>query len=442
MSLAVLLTTVVHALVYAGILLIILFRCIGVAQHPRFCFWFTAVSKFVLECLMGGIESMPAYVSSQQLPVLDSLLQAMSTLIFLVIVGVFGRGYLPRNFIKVTCYLYQINLVLIPFTYLAYRLTLPYPEDSWQYLLASICINLIAFAEVLAVSRLVNGWLDRLLRRISDRLCLIFFVLACLVYLGKELLMLRESGYVIIGSSAGILGGYFLGSILLLSLVLIVVLLFYGMKDYHRFHRIHRLENRMMLDYYTNVSGLYLGVRQLRHDLSNHLAAGGGQGAYRTALEHASETILERVSHQTGWQCIDTELLSSWEKDEIYHYMMDVLEAHGLPAEALEIRTGAGQEGVLSCVIHGADTQLGPDRQTGNLESRQFEPYGQTGEGLQPGNPGCTRGRGRARRKTMRLRRLRRNPMYGVIRTLAAHHGGTATWKKSGEDFALEIRLG
>ena len=32
--------------------------------------------------------------------------------------------------------------------------------------------------------------------------------------------------------------------------------------------------------------------------------------------------------------------------------------------------------------------------------------------------------------------------MYGVIRTLAAHHGGTATWKKSGEDFALEIRLG
>ena len=52
MSLAVLLTTVVHALVYAGFLLIILFRCIGVAQHPRFCFWFTAVSKFVLECLM------------------------------------------------------------------------------------------------------------------------------------------------------------------------------------------------------------------------------------------------------------------------------------------------------------------------------------------------------------------------------------------------------
>lgn len=267
-------------------------------------------------------------------------------------------------------------------------------------------------------------------------------MLACLVYLGKELLMLRESGYVIIGSSAGILGGYFLGSILLLSLVLIVVLLFYGMKDYHRFHRIHRLENRMMLDYYTNVSGLYLAVRQLRHDLSNHLAAGGGQGAYRTALEHASETILERVSHQTGWQCIDTELLSSREKYEIYYYMMDVLEAHGLPAEALEIRTGAGQEGVLSCVIHGADTQLGPDRQTGNLESRQFEPYGQTGEGLQPGNPGCTRGRGRARWKTMRLRRLRRNPMYGVIRTLAAHHGGTATWKKSGEDFALEIRLG
>lgn len=121
---------------------------------------------------------------------------------------------------------------------------------------------------------------------------------------------------------------------------------------------------------------------------------------------------------------------------------MEVLEAHGLPAEDLEIRTGAGQEGVLSCVIHGADTQLGPDRQPGNLESRQFEPYGQTGEGLQPGNPGCTRGRGRARRKTMRLRRLRRNPMYGVIRTLAAHHGGTATWKKSGEDFALEIRLG
>ena len=401
MSLAVFVTTVVHALVYACILLIILFRCIGVVQHPRFCFWFTALSKFVLECLIGGIESMPAYMSSQQLHILDSLMQATSTLIFLVIVSVFGRGYLPRNFIKVTFYLYQLNLVLISFAYLAYRLTLPYEDDSWQFALTGICINLMSVAEVFAVSRLANGWLDRLLQRISDTLCMVFFILACLVYLCKELLMLRENGYVIAGSSVGILSWYCLGSILLLSLALIAILLFYGIGDYHRMQRICRQENRMMLDYYNNVSDLYQGVRKLRHDLSNHLAAGGGRGAYHDAMKNVSDQILARASNQTAWQCIDTELLSSREKYEIYNYVRDVMEDHGLQEEALEVLSEQGREDVLFLVIHG-----------------------------------------RTCRKKLRLWRLRCHSMYGVIRTLASHHGGTAAWKKSGEDFALEIRLG
>ena len=100
---------------------------------------------------------------------------------------------------------------------------------------------------------------------------------------------------------------YNLDGMLLLLLALIVVLLFSYTVQTHRQHRIHRLENRIMLDYYTNVSDLYQGVRQLKHDISNHLAAGGGQDRYRDDMEEICDRIEARVARQTAWQRIDVE---------------------------------------------------------------------------------------------------------------------------------------
>lgn len=310
MSVMILTSVIAHALAYACILLIILFRCIGVIHRPQFCFWFVALYKFVFECLKGVVEAMPAYESMPQLQVADSLLQATDTVIFLVVVGVMGRGYLPRNFIKITFFLYQLNLALIPFSYMAYRLTLPYAEDSWQNALVTIGMNLISVAEVALISRLLSGWLDRLLQRISDTLCLIFLVLASVIYMVKEVLFLVRSTSDAGDALASPLQEfllYNLDGMLLLLLALIVVLLFSYTVQTHRQHRIHRLENRIMLDYYTNVSDLYQGVRQLKHDISNHLAAGGGQDRYRDDMEEICDRIEARVARQTAWQRIDVE---------------------------------------------------------------------------------------------------------------------------------------
>lgn len=417
MSVMLLIPAVVHALVYACILLIILFRCIGVVRRPQFCFWFVAIYKFVFECLKGILEGLPAYETMPQLQAVDSILQATDTVIFLVVVSVMGRGYLPRNFIKITFFLYQLNLVLIPFSYVAYRLMLPYSEDSWQNALVTIAMNLISVAEVVLVSRLLSGWLDRLLQRISDTLCLIFFILACLVYLGKELWMLWGNIYLIAGSSVGVLGWYFLSSILLLSLALIAVLLFYGMADYRRFYRIQKLESQMMLDYYTSVSSLYQGVRQLKHDISNHLAAGGGENRYRDSMSAICDRIEARVARQTAWQQIAVEQLSAREKYELYQYVVDTAARCGFSEDALELRIAAKDTAqVLSFVLRGA-----------------------AGPGLASD---AATGREHTGRRKISMRRLRRKQMYPVIRTLAAYHGGAAQWKRDGADFVLEIRLG
>lgn len=241
----------------------------------------------------------------------------------------------------------------------------------------------------------------------------------------------------------------------------------------------------MLLDYYNNVSSLHSSIRSMRHDLSNHLAALSFMSMGESAADPDRQTLMStsgvageseetggctppvdprrcaeasrRASCGAGALCapddpgrfatgvpgdafcgystpvipgdsndsrdaylrslldacseIETDRLSSREKYEIYHYIMTVIDKHRIPASALSISVGAyGSVTEIAFSIH-SDTGTAPSENSNK------------------------------RRKPLHLLLLRHDMMFRLIKILAASHGGSATWKKTGGVFTLSLTI-
>lgn len=241
----------------------------------------------------------------------------------------------------------------------------------------------------------------------------------------------------------------------------------------------------MLLDYYNNVSSLHSSIRSMRHDLSNHLAALSFMSMGESAADPDRQTLMSTSgvageSEETGgctppvdprrcaeashralcgagalcapddpgrfatgvpgdafcgystpvipgdsndsrdaylrslldaWQQIETDRLSSREKYEIYHYIMTVIDKHRIPASALSISVGAyGSVTEIAFSIR-SDTGTAPSENSNK------------------------------RRKPLHLLLLRHDMMFRLIKIIAASHGGSATWKKTGGVFTLSLTI-
>ena len=241
----------------------------------------------------------------------------------------------------------------------------------------------------------------------------------------------------------------------------------------------------MLLDYYNNVSSLHSSIRSMRHDLSNHLAALSFMSMGESAADPDRQTLMSTSgvageSEETGGctppvdprRCaeasrralcgagalcapddpgrfatgvpgdafcgystpvipgdsndsryaylrslldacseIETDRLSNREKYEIYHYIMTVMDKHRIPASALSISVGAyGSVTEIAFSIRSA-TMAAPSENSNQ------------------------------RRKPLHLLLLRHDMMFRLIKIIAASHGGSATWKKTGGVFTLSLTI-
>lgn len=108
---------------------------------------------------------------------------------------------------------------------------------------------------------------------------------------------------------------------------------------------------------------------------------------------------------------IETDRLSSREKYEIYHYIMTVTDKHRIPASALSISVGAyGSVTEIAFSIR-SDTGTAPSENSNK------------------------------RRKPLHLLLLRHDMMFRLIKIIAASHGGSATWEKTGGVFTLSLTI-
>ena len=149
--------------------------------------------------------------------------------------------------------------------------------------------------------------------------------------------------------------------------------------------------------------------------------------AYRRSLLDACSEIDRQIAAQTAWSRIDTDILSSREKYEIYHYVTTVMQKHRIPVSALCITTETG-DGSLEITLKIS---------TGN----NIEPLELAMRASDPASPAAATAANTLRQKALRLPLLRHGTMFRLIKLIAQSHGGDAVWKKYGDGYALVVRI-
>ena len=500
-------SVILRAMIFTCIQLFFVFKCVGVKEHRKLCFWLIVIYTMIFDSANYTIEILPLYQTSSMLQAAHMMIHAVNTFILFTIVGVFGNGYLPRNYILAEIYYDLLSTVpIMPMFIVAellQRRFLPpgteiYTDYPAGCVISVICM-FIGLLQVPAFYYLFGKKVNDLLRRIPDNVCLFIFLASFVGFVTKQILLLKTNKYYIdnpVTLSYFKTATFDCNCALILSTVIVIMLLVFTAFQSRRLQYIQSLENRMLLDYYTNASSLHSGIRSLRHDLSNHLAAlsfmenaadpcrqalmstsggsdvsgtsgtggpaaaevsGGTQppddpgAAYRASLLGICDSISTQMRRQTAWQQIETDRLSSREKYEIYHYIMTVIDKHRIPASALSISVGAyGSVTEIAFSIR-SDTMAAP------AEAIPIEPgarsaitdAGSTENGAGPAAAGTGLSQTCAepsensnkRRKPLHLLLLRRDMMFRLIKIIAASHGGSATWKKTGGVFTLSLTI-
>ena len=391
--------------IFCCIQLFLVFKCIGVSSHRKKVFWLIIIYTIIFKAVEIGLELVPEYHTTLTIQITHSLVHAFNTFILLTIIGIYGEGYFPRNFIKTTFY-YDF-LSTLPCTptailtkWLGDRFLPPNPGEYCNY--PAGCIILLALwmsflLTIMAVYYLFGKKLNWLFSKIPDWICLAYFLLSFVAYISRLFILLSSNNYMINrGTDANFWNNYIWDfSYALLTIILLITILL-ARAAFHRkqLQRLQILESTMLLDYYQNVSMLHGSIRSLRHDLSNHLAV--PEEGYRESLLRICKEIDGQIHRQLAWQTLDVPQLSSREKYEIYQYVQQLLQKKKLPTEALCITT---EENQLSLAI---DTT-----------------------GRRPLHPAL----------------LRSSSYFRMLQTILKQHNGTATWHKGENSCTLHLHF-
>ena len=426
---------IVSGSAHTGLQLFFLFKCVGVKEerYRRLAFWLVLIYSLIFYFTEDIIGYLPGFQSSLPLQTAHSLIHAVNTFILLAVVGIFGIGYLPRNFLKTEVY-YDV-LTVIPFLpmYLASkilkRIFLPpglseYAAYPAFYVINSVC-TVIGLLQAIAVYYIFGRKIDRLLQKVPDKICLTFFVLTFIIYVSRQTIMLKTNTYCFIHNTSLEFTDSctFLCNIgLIHTIVLVIIMLFFTILHHQRLQQLQSIESNMLFDYYTNISTLYSSIRSLRHDLSNHLAVlsfmqnsassaphVATADSYRTSLLNICDEINHKMQQQISWQQIQTSLLSAREKYEIYHYMTTIMKKHRLLEHALCISAAA--------CGNNTEIQLAIDVGTGSDVEQTSRP------------------------KPLHLLMLRHGIDFYMVKTIAQIHNGHADWKRDGSTFILSLTL-
>ena len=300
---------------YVFLQLFVCLKCVGITTNKKRAFGIILIATLVLEIIKCWLQAQPGYADTLLLQALYSIVHALSTFIILTVIGIYGEGYLPRNFIKTTFYYdFLTTLPCTPTAFLTKWLgdlfLPPNPGEYCNY--PAGCIILLGLwmsflLTIMAVYYLFGKKLNWLFSRIPDWICLAYFLLSFIAYVVRQVILLSNNNYLVNrGTDANFWHNY-------------VWDFSYARAAFHR-KQLQRI---------------------LRHDLSNHLAV--PEEGYRQSLMGICNEIDGQIHRQLAWQTLDVPQLSSREKYEIYQYVQQLLQKKKLPPDALCITTGENQ---------------------------------------------------------------------------------------------------
>lgn len=343
-----------YVAVYLLIQLFLIFKCIEVTENRKKCFWIVVIYTIIFEALAFIIYAQPEFNNSETLQAAALALHALDTFILLGIINFFSDEYFPRDFILVTFY-YDI-LTILPITNVAIDriaayLTAQGKGYSTFYFdadqpaeLIMISYWIIKFLLVIAVCLLFNRNIKNLLKKIPDSICLLILILFFFQFIIKNILDLKADVY---NNSAVIQGLVYTNcGLILLSVITMILLIVYAYQS-KRFKALQNNENKLLHSYYTNISQIYSQIRNLKHDMANHLTvvrssvmiSSEKRSQYKANLLRACSEIDDNLEHQTSWTRIDTDLLSNREKYETYQCITATIDRCRIPLKNLSIST-------------------------------------------------------------------------------------------------------
>ncbi|MFQ7728258.1 MAG: hypothetical protein ACLRK8_02065, partial [Clostridia bacterium] len=191
--------------IFCCIQLFLVFKCIGVSSHRKKVFWLIIIYTIIFKAVEIGLELVPEYHTTLTIQITHSLVHAFNTFILLTIIGIYGEGYFPRNFIKTTFY-YDF-LSTLPCTptailtkWLGDRFLPPNPGEYCNY--PAGCIILLALwmsflLTIMAVYYLFRKKLNWLFSKIPDWICLAYFLLSFVAYVSRLFILLSSNNYMI-----------------------------------------------------------------------------------------------------------------------------------------------------------------------------------------------------------------------------------------------------
>ena len=261
--------------IFCCIQLFLVFKCIGVSSHRKKVFWLIIIYTIIFKAVETGLELVPEYHTTLTIQITHSLVHAFNTFILLTIIGIYGEGYFPRNFIKTTFY-YDF-LTTLPCTPTAFltkwlgdRFLPPNPGEYCNY--PAGCIILLALwmsflLTIMAVYYLFGKKLNWLFSKIPDWICLAYFLLSFVAYVARQFILLSSNNYMVNrGTDANFWHNYVWDfSYALLTVILLITILL-ARAAFHRkqLQRLQTMESTLLLDYYQNVSMLHGSIRRLR----------------------------------------------------------------------------------------------------------------------------------------------------------------------------------
>ena len=285
---------ILRAMIFTCIHLFLVFQCIGVKNRRKLCFWLIVIYTMIFRSATFVIETIPAYETSTTLQFAHMMIHAMHTFILLTIIGIFGTGYFPRNFISTEIYYDLLSAIpIMPMFVITDLLQQRFlPPSTERYIdcpagcVISVICGVIGFLQIFALYYLLGKKINALLRKIPDNICLFLFLGSFAGFIIKQTLLLKTNTYymdnpVTLHYVSTV--SFTFNCALILASALIIILLTFTALQSRRLQYIQSLENSMLLSYYTNIASLHRSIRGMRHDLSNHLAAlsfiGSGESA-------------------------------------------------------------------------------------------------------------------------------------------------------------------
>ncbi len=266
------------------------------------------------------------------------------TFVTIAVIGTFAEGFLPRNFIKLFLY-YDVlttltyGLILskiVPYIFEPEQISISIYEVDSLYQFPVFLENYVQIILIMIITYVINGKVDALIKKIPDKVCILVLAVAFGSYIFKIISYVMNPEMIYGGdqkyenSRLESVTAYVV--FLLILIICIAAMIFLLIRSRRRYEKILMMEMALQDEYYKTVADISRSIREIKHDMSNHIIVLSSlkndetdlhTEEYKSHLLQQCDNIRSAIEEHLEWRKIKSEGLSDREKYEVFKYISE-----------------------------------------------------------------------------------------------------------------------